>query len=448
MRRLLSRVAFSTLLITSSCISNGGNQLVIAVFAPSRGPDAAIGLQARRGAELAAADLNRRGGVRGSEVKIVFTDDSDASKTVSLMNELVRKHRPSAVIGPESLDPIRSKRNPFTSANVPVLSLAPDGTLPLDSSVFRLSPSNKDMASVLVDWLVKTRSIKKICVVTSSDAFGRDGSRWVTAALKKAGTTPTTVQRITPGALDLSSVAQGLRSSGADAVVYWTGAADGARLTRAIRDLGWGAQIAGPSTLFDSEYRSLAGELSENTVLALQRISEEKWFGQELRDWFIGYHKRYTLLPIAKQDTLVSDIPLTAITSYDAVDLVADAVVRAGSTNPSKVGVELRRTTNFQGVLKDYSFRKTRESFIAPQLSVARFYNLALLYDVEPGSDRDRQIAFYKIQVSAFYVPDEYLNSEQGQKLKDKVLEDVLSDPENVEFFRAYTPPRPPPGPV
>jgi len=79
---------------------------------------------------------------------------------------------------------------------------------------------------------------------------------------------------------------------------------------------------------------------------------------------------------------------------------------------------------------------------------MARFYNFALLYDIDRRAKRDEQIAFYKIQVSALYLPPEFFNTDNGAELQQRVLEDVLTNPEKVEFFKAYRAPRAAPGPI
>ncbi|MCA1839457.1 MAG: ABC transporter substrate-binding protein [Actinomycetota bacterium] len=448
MKRVTSFLTALILCALAGCAGGARSKLVIGVVAPASGANASIGREALRGAELAAADLNRRGGVAGTMISIVFRDDSDRATAPGQLRDLVRTPSLAAIIGPETSSLVSSDRDPTSVAHIPVLTLASDGSVAKDPGLFRIVPSNRAMAASLAGWLVTTRKLNKIAIASGAGAFGQDGTAAAKGALKRVGVQPSTVQQIEPGALDLSGLARGLRTSGADAVIEWCEPAEAARLTSAIRALGWDAQIVGPSNLFDTDYRALAGSATDGTVIAFPKISEETWFGQDLRDWFLAYHRRFTLLPIPHQQTLVSEIPMTALTAYDAVGLIADASLRAKSKDPARIRAALAATRDYRGILRSYSFGKDREAFGNSEVTPARLFNLAILYDVQPGFDLDRQIAFYKVQVSAFYVPDEYQQSEQGQKLKDRVLEQVLSDPENVQFFKAYEPPRPPPGPV
>lgn len=417
---------------------------------PSSGPFAGVGREVRKGATLAAEEINRRGGLDGRKVRLAFRDDAEYAKIVTLLRDLVRRERPVAVIGPENVAAVRTKSNPLAREGVAALTVGGSaGSIAQNPLLFRLSPSNQGMAEVLVDWLVEVRSIRKVAVASVADDWGRDGAAALRRELERRGVTPVATEELVHGTIDVSPLAQSLRASGAEAVAVWARPDDAARLAAAVRQIGWGAQISGPDVLFEAQFRSLAGAASENAVLAFPLIREEQWFGARLRDWFLAYHRRFTLLPIAGQRTLVADLPMHAIGAYDAVGLILDAVRRSSSTEPGEVARALARTRSYEGVVTTYTFSPgRREAFTPSGLRPARFYNLALLYDVTPGADLERQIAFYKVQVSAYYVPDTYRETEEGRKLAERVLEDVLTNPESVEFFKAYEPPRPPPGPL
>ena len=58
--------------------------------------------------------------------------------------------------------------------------------------------------------------------------------------------------------------------------MVWAGPDDAARLLRAVRDADWAVQVAGPLTLFDPDYRSLAGSATDNSAFVLPR--RENWF--------------------------------------------------------------------------------------------------------------------------------------------------------------------------
>ncbi len=62
--------------------------ILIASIGPLTGPYASIGEQMRRGAEMAVADLNAKGGVLGQQIKLKVEDDvCDADRAVAVARQ-------------------------------------------------------------------------------------------------------------------------------------------------------------------------------------------------------------------------------------------------------------------------------------------------------------------------------------------------------------------------
>jgi hypothetical protein len=214
----------------------------------------------------------------------------------------------------------------------------------------------------------------------------------------------------------------------------------------AVRRIGWNVQIAGPVGLFVSDYRSLAGAASDATAITMP--FRRDWFTSRVAGFFLRYETKFGIITLPRQRTLIPDLPVIAMASYDAVKLVAEAAKRGGASGP-KVSSALERIQKFQGMGTTYSFSPTdHEAFARDDLWMARFYNFAMLYDIDRRANRPEQIAFYKIQVSAIYIPPEFFRTDKGSQLQQRILEDVLTNPEKVEFFKAYRPPRAAPGPI
>lgn len=397
---------------------------------------------------MAAAEINRRGGLLGRPVEIAFRDASDRSRSGTVVRDLVARAHPVAVIGTGTLAPAASASSVLVREKIASLVVGDlTGSIAKNPFMFRMTPSSSSVARVLIDWIVDERKIGRIAVLSTADPFGRDGASALSSAMASKAGEPVSRIEFPPGTIDLATAAQAVKAAGPDAVIVWAAGEDAARATIALRDVGVDAQIAGPPSLFEGSFRSLAGTRTDDVALVFPRIEPPRWFGQRMRDWFADYNARYSLKPLPGQNTLVTEIPMDALYAYDAVMLISEAVVKAGSDRSDRVAGALGNITGSEGVLRDYSFKgRSREATVEADLTVARFFNLAVLYDAVAGTDLDEQVAFYKVQVSAYFVPDEYLDHPTGKEVFDKVLEDVLTDPESVGFFRAYQPPRPPPG--
>ena len=451
MRRVLALALGAAMLAATavSCTGSSGD-IVIGVVGPLSGPLAFVGEAQRRGAEIAADAINDEGGIKGRKIRLAVRDDADFSRITGILRDLTLREKAVAIIGPETATPVLSASSPTARAKVPVLlpyaahgDVRPRGEV---NNVFRLVPSAADETALIADWLVKQRRIGSIALATSADEDGRGAAAVLKERIPAAGGRVVAAREFTPGEVDQTQLAQTLERSGADALVVWGPPADAARVTTAVRRVGWNPQIAGPLGLFVADYRSLAGTASDGTAITLP--FRRDWFSARVAAFFLRYQTRFGIVTIPRQRTLIPDLPVLAMAAHDAVVLVADAARRAGAS-PAKVTDALQRTTNVQGIARTYSFTPTdHEAFGGDDLWMARFYNFAVLYDVDRRADRNEQIAFYKIQVSAIYVPPEFFRTAKGAELQQRILEEVLTNPEKVEYFKAYRAPRAPPGPV
>ncbi len=450
MRRVVRGLIGLALFVSIAACTGRGGDIVIGVVGPLSGPNAFVGLAQQRGAEIAAEEINDDGGIGGRRIRLAVRDDADFSRITSILRDLTLREKAVAIVGPETATPVLSASSPTSRARVPVLlPYASSGDLRARAGrapVFRLVPNSADQAAALAQWLAGERRLRSIALAVANNEDGRAASTAMRSAAEAAGGRIAAVREFSPGEVDQTPLAQALRRSGADALVVWGPPADAARVALAVRRFGWTVQIAGPSGLFVSDYRSLAGASSDATALTLP--FRRDWFTARVAAFFLRYETKFGIVTLPRQRTLIPDLPVIAMASYDAVKLAAVAAKRGGASGP-KVAAALERMRDVRGLGTTYSFSASdHEAFSREDLWMARFYNFALVYDIDRRADRAEQIAFYKIQVSAIYLPAEFFRTDKGSQLQQRILEEVLTNPEKVEFFKAYRAPRAAPGPI
>src|SRR5258707_13264753 len=86
-RRFLLAAAVATVVAVAGAAR--ADDLNVAVVGPITGQYAAFGEQMRRGAEMAVADINAKGGVLGRKLKIAVGDDAcDPKQAVNVANPM------------------------------------------------------------------------------------------------------------------------------------------------------------------------------------------------------------------------------------------------------------------------------------------------------------------------------------------------------------------------
>lgn len=423
-----------------SCGTAPPEHVRIGLVAPLSGPRAAIGQDLVRGAELAIADVNAAGGLLGYDVELVVTDGADLVDVPRRLADLSERGRVSAVIGPEAPGVLVGPRSPLTRRSVPaVLPSAFAGDLEGASTVLtRMVPPADAQAEALARWLVDERDIDRIAVLIADPVEGQAAGEAVLAGLRAGGLEPEALLEVDGRSGQLAPAVSALRRDAPDAqaVFLWGWPDAAARATLAVRALDWDVQIAVPSSSFVGTYRGLAGDASEGVVLPFP--FDRDWFGSEVTAWMIRYQAAFGIGALPELDTLVLDIPVVALASYDAVGAIAAAVERADSREPAAVADALLRTEH-SGLLRTYDLGD-RESWAADDLYVARIHHLGVVYDADRRLDADDQRTFWELQTSAEFLRD-LLPDGPMRALVDRLLGDSGDPP-------AYEPPLPPPAPV
>src|SRR5919201_1420550 len=91
MKRFCLPVIFAAAFAWSGGFAHAQN-IPIAVVGPITGSNAALGEQMKRGAEMAVADINAKGGVLGRKLDLIVADDAcDPKQAVAAANDVVGK---------------------------------------------------------------------------------------------------------------------------------------------------------------------------------------------------------------------------------------------------------------------------------------------------------------------------------------------------------------------
>lgn len=427
--------------IVGGCGLGPPDHVRIGLVAPMTGPRAAIGEQMLRGAQLAIEDLNASGGLLGEQVELVVTDSAELTDLPRRLADLAERARVSAVIGPESPGIVLGPRSPLSRREVPaVLPSAFAGDLDAASTVVvRTVPGARDQAEALARWLRHERGAEQIAVLVADPVEGQVAREALLAGLAEGGLEVAGVVDVdgTAQALEPAVAALRRQAPDVDAVLVWGWPDVAARATRALRAAEWDVQVAVPSSAFVGTYRGLVADDAEGVVLPFP--FERRFFGAAVTSWMLRYQATYGLGSLPDLDTLVLDVPVVALATYDAVGMVAAAVEAADSREPAAVGAALTDVT-FEGLLRDYEPNQ-REAWDAGDLRVARIHHLGVVFDVDPRLDPDEQRMFWELQVSAEYLLDLAPDGPVRALIERLIGDRDLTPP-------TYQPPLPPPGPV
>ena len=187
------------------------------------GPAQDLGIEMRRGIEMAFAEANEAGGVFGRALELVSLDDAyEPEAAIANTMELIEEENVFALIGAVGTPTSRSAVPVAHAEDVPYIAPFTGAAFLRDrqwSNVINLRASYYQETEKIVDFLTTSLGIDRIGVFYQDDSFGQAGLRGVQIALERrglqmvgTGVYPRNTRAVKTGLLDL-------RSANPDAVV-------------------------------------------------------------------------------------------------------------------------------------------------------------------------------------------------------------------------------------
>jgi len=340
------RAAFVALAAFASVTVLAADNLKIGVVAPQTGPGAESGRFQVQGAKLAADEINKAGGVLGRQIELVIEDDQTTNPgAVLAFSKLAGDKDIPAFIGSIRSTQVHAMAPDILKTGKPVMIGGTDPQLTHMGNpwLFRCRPNDIYSARVIADFGVKTLKLRKWAIVHSTDAFGTNGMKNLSEALKKQGVDVSLVQGYTNNSQDFTPVALAVKQSGADVLgTYMTFEPDQGIFAKQLRQLGVNIGWVGSPTTVTTTALKLAGPalFGSYAVVDFNRDSSP-----EAKAFAGKYEAAYKSAP-----------DIFGSWAYDAVHVLARAINDAKSTDPQAIRKAILAIRGYKGAEGTYNF--------------------------------------------------------------------------------------------
>ena len=250
LKSAFARIAIG-LLASASFFSSGApafaadEEFPIHVIVSLTGLASFIGNQDKVTLGLGEKLINESGGIQGRPVKFIFYDDqSSPQNAVQILNQIVAT-KPSIFLGP-NLSATCNAVAPLLANGPTDYCLSPAIAPEKGSYVFSTLPSTKDAISAQVRFF-RMKGLKRLALLSSTDATGQDNERATDEALKLAENADIKiVERAHFNPSDVSVVAQleRIKAAQPQAIMAWTAGTPLATVLKAIVQVGLDIPVA------------------------------------------------------------------------------------------------------------------------------------------------------------------------------------------------------------
>jgi branched-chain amino acid transport system substrate-binding protein len=273
MNRIIRPLLLGGMLALAGNIANA-QTMPIGVVGPLTGSNAAIGEQMKRGAEMAVADINARGGVLGKKLELVVADDAcDPKQAVAAANDVVGK-KVVLVDGHYCSSSSIPASAVYNEAGV--LQITPASTNPALTddaakkgwnNVFRVCGRDDAQGAVAGKYLADHFKGKRVAVVHDKTAYGKGLADETMKAMNAAGLQQTMYEAITQGDKDFSALVSKMKQANIDAIYFGGYQTEGGLIVRQARDQGLKAQFIGGDALMTEEFWKITGPAGEGALM-------------------------------------------------------------------------------------------------------------------------------------------------------------------------------------
>jgi branched-chain amino acid transport system substrate-binding protein len=304
-------------LVAVSCAA-GRDPIYIGVAGPF---SESRGASMRLAAQLAARQLNDRGGIGGRPVRLVFADDSsEEAIAVRDAKAFVDSDRVVAVVGHLSSGPTRAALGVYTGRGGPIPLITPSASSPdlsgLSPWLFRICPSDLAHGTQLARFARQRLNAARAAVIYTDDDYGRGVRRTFVSEFTSLGGTvleqdPYLVTHGSPEPF-LSRLR---RAGGPDVLVLATQRVEAEAVLRELRSTGVTWPVIGGDALVGIE---ADGPLAEGVRISVTYLSDRA--GDKNDAFVTAYARAYGQRPDHR-----------GAGAYDVIMLLAQAIGQVGA---------------------------------------------------------------------------------------------------------------------
>ncbi len=344
---MMRRIVFLTAMLSACAVTSAPADIIIGMHAPLTGFAAVDGKSARIATEIAIGKINAAGGLLGQKVQLqVFDDQGQGAQAVTIANKIVSDNAAILVIADSYSEPTRAAASIFQAAKMPYISAVashPDITK-VGNYVFRGSQLGEVQGGSTAVHIAKALKKSKVSIVTVDNDYGSSLLNGFKAAMGAQGVTLVGEYSFTMAERQFGSVVAGLRRDNADVIYiggYWF---QGGPLVSQIRAAGITTPIIS-SGLAAQQFIKIAGPAAEGVMIVDAT-------GDDNANPEYPAFRAALRAQEAEANVFFSEI------AHTAVDIAANAIRRAGSTDREKIRDALASTKDLRtmyGTLASYT---------------------------------------------------------------------------------------------
>ena len=241
-------------------------KLTIAMVNPLSGDAATYGVSHKNGLEMAFAEINQAGGVRGQKIELVTYDDAGDPKQAAAGAQKFADQRNILAITGSCLSSNTLAMIPITDrARLPhtVVSSSTPKLSGRSKYFFRMAVQDAQVGILMADLLHQRLKVQKVAVLYPNNDYGKGLAAAIEGRLKQYGVAVPFNEAYLVTDKDYSALLTRINAGNVDALALAGTYTDGALITKQARAIGFTKPIVGGTGLYSPQFVEIAGKAAE-----------------------------------------------------------------------------------------------------------------------------------------------------------------------------------------
>ena len=316
------------------------------------GPTARYGVAIKQGFELAAEQINAKGGVlKGRKIEFLVEDAAgQKDQAINAAKKLLARDKVVTLLGPTLSNEMFAAGPIAVERKVPIIgtSVTAEGVTDMGDWVFRTSLPEADVVPEALGSAKKKYNLKKVALLyANDDAFSKSGFDTFKKSAAAAGLEIADIESFSQKDTDFSPQLTKIKSLNVDALLVSALVEPASGVVLQSRQLGMTMPILGGNGFNSPKLIEIAGKSAEGVMVG--------------SPWFIDK-------PTAENTAFVSaykakykqDPDQFAAQAYDTMFILAEALDKAGDTAAPKLHDALL-AVDHNGIMGPFKFTPHRD---------------------------------------------------------------------------------------
>jgi len=318
-----------------------------------------LGAWELKGAKLAVNQWNNGGGIDSRKIQLdVFDDQGDPTVGTNLATKIASEGYIAMIGTAESgvsiaMAPILQQHQipNITSGQSPGLIAVKSPFL------FLNGPTSTTYDETLAKYVVDTKGMKKVAMITNNGAFGKGEHDAFLKSLTNRGITPVSGQVVTTDQKDFSAALTAIRQKNPAVIFIGSEEVEAGLIVKQARDLGITVPFAGAAPQGTPVYASTAGAANvEGTIVSSPYLSNDSSPAAE--KFAADYRAAYG-----------EDAELHGAKAYDGTQILLTAL-KNSHVATGKALADAIRATKYQGLLGSFAYDDTGVGIFATAIGI------------------------------------------------------------------------------